>query len=52
MSLDNPLIVVIVVLLLLLLVVAGFASSVSIIFAYMPEARDWVKEQIARLMRR
>ena len=52
MSLDNPLTIILVILMLLLLVVAGFVSSVSIIFAYMPWARDWVKEQITRLMRR
>jgi uncharacterized membrane protein len=50
-TLDNPLTIVIVVLMLLLLVVAGFVSSVSIIFAYIPSAREWVKEQIDRLLK-
>lgn len=50
MTLDNPLAVVIVVVMLLLLVVAGFVSSISIIFAYLPGAREWVKEQIGRLL--
>lgn len=52
MTLDNPVTIIIVVLLLLLLVGAGFASSISIIFAYVPSAREWAKEQIERLLRR
>lgn len=52
MTLDNPLTIILVVLMLLLLAVAGFVSSISIIFAYLPGAREWVKEQIARLMGR
>lgn len=52
MSLDNPLVLVLVILMLLLLVVAGFLSSISIIFAYAPFLRDWLKEQVARLRKR
>lgn len=52
MRLDNPVAVVIVILMLFLLVIAGFVSSVSIIFAYLPGAREWVKEQIGRLLAR
>lgn len=52
MALDNPIALVLVILMLLLLVAAGFVSSVSIIFAYLPEARDWVKAQIDRLLPR
>lgn len=52
MNLDNPLTIVFVILMLLLLVGAGFVSSVSIIFAYIPDAREWVKAQIDRLLRR
>lgn len=52
MSLDNPLALVLVILILFLLVIAGFVSSISIIFAYVPSAREWVKEQIARLIAR
>lgn len=51
MQLDNPLTIIIVVLMLFLLVIAGFVSSVSLIFAYIPGARDWVKEQIGRLLK-
>lgn len=49
MNLDNPLTLILVILMLLLLVGAGLVSSVSIIFAYLPGAREWVKEQIDRL---
>ncbi len=49
MSLDNPLALLIVFLMLLLLVVAGVMSSVSILFAYLPGAREWAKELIDRL---
>lgn len=52
MSLDNPLTLLFVIVMLLLLVVSGFISSISIIFAYIPGAREWVKEQIARLLAR
>lgn len=52
MTLDNPLVLILVILLLLLLVVAGFLTSISIIFAYVPFLRDWLKEQVARLRER
>lgn len=52
MTLDNPVTMIVVVLLLLLLAGAGAVASVSIIFAYVPEARAWAKEQIDRLRRR
>lgn len=52
MSLDNPLTLVLVILMLLLLVVAGLASSLSILFAIVPAAREWAKAQIARLLGR
>jgi hypothetical protein len=51
MTFDNPVQIIVTVLMLLLLAAAGFVSSISIIFAYLPGARDWVKEQIARLLR-
>jgi hypothetical protein len=51
MALDNPLTLLLVFLMLLLLVGAGLASSLSILFAFVPSARDWLKEQIARLLR-
>lgn len=49
MNLDNPLTLILVLLMLLLLVGAGFVSSVSILFAYLPGAREWLKEQVDRL---
>lgn len=52
MSLDNPLALVLMILALLLLIVFGAVSSAGVIFAYVPSLRDWVKEQIARLLRR
>jgi UPF0716 family protein affecting phage T7 exclusion len=51
MRLDNPLTIIIVVLMLFLLVIAGFVSSVSLLFAYLPGAREWVKEQIGRFLK-
>lgn len=49
MTFDNPLTLAITILLLLLLVIAGGAASLSIIFAFVPSAREWAKAQIDRL---
>ena len=51
MTLDNPVALLLVTLMLLLLAVSGLLASLSVIFALIPSSREWLKEQIARLLR-